>query len=163
MSVTRTAAAPSTRARRRPWRQRIAARADAERRILGGRERRILARRFREIEADELSRRDAAAERALAALAMMRTLVTGVDVQPRAPRCGRAEVTLSCAGGSRLVLRDVPLEQIVPVTDACRDTTLRVCGGARPGALVVVVLESGRATLQLHGSRLTVEPVPASD
>lgn len=162
MSIARTAAAPSTRERRRTWRQRIAARADEERRILGGRERRVLERRFGEVEADEAARRDATAASALAALARAHAPVTEVRVQPPAPRCGRAEVTLSCAGGSRLVLRDVPVEQIVPVADAWRDTALRVCGGAQPGALVVVLLESGHATHRLQGSRLTVESDPAS-
>jgi hypothetical protein len=130
-----------------------------ERSLFSRRDRRLLARRFRAIEREEAAARAVSARRAVEQLAARDEQVLGVSCAPcrSQARSGRVEVTLSCAHGSRLVVRDVPVDEVDPVADSCRDGALRVRGAAQPGSRVVLVLEGTRGTCRIIGSRLRVE------
>ncbi len=126
-------------------------------------------RLFRRRDARELERRFAAVEREIAATAATAALadmaelawraesVVAVTCTPANPASGRTEVRLRCSGGTDVVVRDVPVDQVDPVADAARLGVLSIGGAARPGALFVLELRDGHSTYQLVGSRLTLE------
>ena len=117
---------------------------------------RRLGRRFRAIEHEVAAERAAAGLAKLNELSSAGTRVLAINGAPARARSGRVQATLVTAAGTRLVLRDVAVEQLEAVRARVEQEPLEIGGGAMPGERVVVVLSGRRGTCHLSGSRLEV-------
>ncbi|MDA8297165.1 MAG: hypothetical protein M0004_11380 [Actinomycetota bacterium] len=124
--------------------------------VMSKRAARQLGRRFDTIEREVAAERAASALERLAELSRSGARVLAVRGAPARARSGRVEATLTTADRTRLVLRDVAVDQLAAAKARVEHAPLEIVGGAMPGARVVVVLSGRHGTCQLSGSRLEV-------
>lgn len=129
--------------------------------VISRRATRELEQRSDAIEREVAAERAASALEHLAELSRSRARVLAVGGAPARSRSGRVQATLTTADQTRLVLRDVAVEQLAAAQVHIEQAPLEIAGGAMPGERVVVVLSSRHGTCQLSGSRLEV--IPATD
>lgn len=124
--------------------------------VMSRRAARELERRFDTIEREVAAERAASALEHLAELSRSGARVLAVRGAPARVRSGRVQATLTTADATRLVLRDVAVEQLAAAQARIEEAPLEIVGAAMPGERVVVILSGRHGTCQLSGSRLEV-------